>query len=133
MKWNILLVEDDEISIFLSTRLLEKKKECSSLKVAKNGKDALDYLFNCRTQAQGCPDLILLDINMPIMDGFEFLRHYVDLDFFTKEKAQIVLLSSEPGRLNGVVKEGFIFSQIAKPLTIEKIDELFALLDKQEK
>lgn len=127
MKWNILLVEDDEISAFLSTRLLEKKGRCSLLEVAKNGQEALDYLYNCRSTLQ-FPDLILLDVNMPIMDGFEFLRQYANLDLKTRERIPVILLSTDPGRL-AESRSDFILTQIAKPLTIEKVNELFDTLD----
>ena len=72
----ILLVEDDETTNFLHRRLLNRMAAADNIAQAGNGEEAINYL---RTLAAGpghTPLLILLDIKMPVMDGFEFLEAF---------------------------------------------------------
>lgn len=68
----MLLVEDNSSDVFLIRRALEHAKVLHNLHVAADGKEALDFLRD--TKDVSCPDLILLDLNMPGMNGFEFLE-----------------------------------------------------------
>jgi len=125
MKLKVLLVEDDEVSTFLSNRLLAKIGRCSKVDVAQNGQEALDYLSRCTSTGNSYPDIILLDVNMPMMDGHEFLDHFVQLDFIDREKTHIVLLSTNP--LVEERKDNAVLAQLVKPLTIEMAEEIFRL------
>jgi CheY-like chemotaxis protein len=70
----ILLVEDDPDDIFLLTHALTRRFNRTQIEVAHNGREALDHLAQFDTlQAKGCPSLILLDLNMPFMDGYGLL------------------------------------------------------------
>lgn len=70
----ILLVEDDEDDRMIIGRALRGAPIMVRVDVATNGREALDYLEQCASQPDGkLPDMILLDINMPVMDGNEFL------------------------------------------------------------
>jgi CheY-like chemotaxis protein len=88
---NVLLVDDDEASTFVTRKMLEKLAVAESINVACNGQMALQYM---RTHggAPTCPSLILLDINMPLMNGFEFLEHLRAVPLI--QPVRIVLLSS---------------------------------------
>ena len=71
---HILLVEDNEGDVHLTMEAFEECKVKTTISVARNGKEALDFLFQrgAFTEAKR-PDLILLDINIPIFDGYEVL------------------------------------------------------------
>ncbi|MDO8965606.1 MAG: response regulator [Algoriphagus sp.] len=71
----ILLVEDNEGDILLTTEALEECKVGNELKVLRNGNDALNFLVTCsQTNKNELPDLILLDINLPKKNGHEVLQ-----------------------------------------------------------
>ncbi len=127
----ILLVDDDETTNFLHRRLLTRLDVVKQIAVATNGEEALDYLqSNCQlpfTNA-GCPLLIFLDIKMPVMDGFDFLREYEQLAPNLNPDIRIVMLSSSANpqdleRLKGFSKE---YKYYFKPLSTEIIKEVIA-------
>ena len=88
----ILLVDDDEPTNFLNKMTLEQTGCTRHISVAQSGQEALDYLRGCGVDSgkQPRPDLIFLDINMPAMDGWEFLDRYRSLP--SAQKADIVLI-----------------------------------------
>lgn len=121
---SILLVDDDETTNFVNQMLLEDMAVAQRVLVANNGKEALD-LIRLQSDDGYFPELILLDINMPVMDGFEFLEAYEAQAFAWKQSVTIFVLttSTNPGdiaRLNETPINGFL----NKPLTEEKVFHL---------
>lgn len=89
----ILLIDDDEPTNFLNKLTLEQTGCTRTIHVAQSGQEALDYLLNINGDAMPTnqrPDLIFLDVNMPAMDGWEFLERYRSLP--PERKADIVLI-----------------------------------------
>ncbi|HEX9511781.1 MAG TPA: response regulator [Puia sp.] len=90
----ILLIDDDEPTNFLNRMTVEQTGCTRHVAVAQSGQEALDFLMGHRPAGNtaGCPhpDLIFLDINMPAMDGWEFLEKYKQLP--KEQKASIVLI-----------------------------------------
>jgi len=121
---HILLVDDDTINNFINEKLLKKLDIANKISVALNGEEAITLLKRiCDGQEDLlCPELILLDINMPVMDGFEFLEKYKGLNFPEKQSVIIVMLttSTNPNDTERLNKAG-ISGYINKPLTEDKI------------
>ncbi|MBS1605008.1 MAG: response regulator [Bacteroidetes bacterium] len=86
----ILLIDDDEPTNFLNKMTLEQSGCANHIRVAQGGQQALDYLEGCGRGDSPRPDLIFLDVNMPAMDGWEFLEKYKLLP--KGQKADIVLI-----------------------------------------
>lgn len=82
----ILLIDDDEPTNFLNKMTVEQTGCVQHVQVAQSGQEALDYLMGDHPR----PDLIFLDINMPAMDGWEFLEKYQLLP--KEQKAEIVMI-----------------------------------------
>jgi len=91
---NFLLVDDDDICIFIHRRVLELSGYCKSTHAASNGKRAIDFLNQTKTGRVPVPDVILLDLDMPLMNGIGFLEAFQLLECPDKKRIAIVLLSS---------------------------------------
>jgi CheY-like chemotaxis protein len=126
----ILLVDDDSTSNFLTQMILEDLQVTDTIIVKKNGQEALDYINeSCLEKGENCPELIFLDINMPIMDGFELLD---ELQLLNKlhnpaSPVTVVLLttSNNPKDIEKA-KAYNITYYIEKPLTEESIRHLLS-------
>ncbi|TGE25544.1 response regulator [Hymenobacter aquaticus] len=119
---SILLVDDDPITNFLNQRLLTELSLADKLLVALNGKEALALIEeHCPTD---CPDLILLDVNMPVMNGFDFLLAYEDLGVGQQQSIIIVLTTSLHPRDVERVATLNIAGFLNKPLTRDKVEEI---------
>jgi CheY-like chemotaxis protein len=86
----IMLIDDDEPTNFLSKMLIEEAHCAEHIQVAESGKMALDYL----SKSNVSPDLIFLDINMPAMNGWEFLDKYKELEKGKQGKIVIIMLTT---------------------------------------
>lgn len=117
---NILLVDDDNIFNFLNTKLLRQSGIADEIHTALNGKEALDLLNNYYTGAFALPDVILLDLNMPVMDGFAFLEAFKKLSLPRQEKVRIIIVtSSDNPKDRARAKEMGITLYLTKPLSKE--------------
>jgi CheY-like chemotaxis protein len=120
---SILLVDDDSTTNFLNKLLINRLQVVEQLLVAENGAEALALL-----QAVGTPDapdspaLVLLDVNMPVMNGLEFLEAYQFLPLAQRQTIVIVLLTTSvnPRDLSRVA-ELPVAGTLTKPLTEEKL------------
>jgi CheY-like chemotaxis protein len=95
----ILLVDDDEPTNFINRMIIEEAGCTIHIQIAESGRDALDYLSHCgkfadTPERNPCPDLILLDVNMPAMDGWEFLTQYKELSQAQKAEIVVVMLTT---------------------------------------
>lgn len=122
---HLLLVDDDPTTNFFNRHLLEKMGVSEVIHEAGNGQEALDKIEELRLLGEA-PDLILLDINMPIMNGFEFLEHYANLDQKIRESVVICMLTtslaqSDLDRSNEFAE---LNDYIDKPLSEVKVRDL---------
>lgn len=119
----ILLVDDDDTSNLLSTMVITDMEIAEDVDVAFNGEEAINYILeNCKNGGEKrCPELILLDINMPVMDGFEFLETYKE-KFDNRAQIPVVMLSSSNNQKD--YEKAFSYNVkgfIVKPLNEEKL------------
>lgn len=115
-------MDDDKICNFIAESTLNRLGVAKEVHSALNGQEALD-LFNGYFQGDvAVPDIIFLDLNMPIMDGFQFIDAFKKLDFPKKENILIVILTSSmnPQDIQQAKSLG-IDHYMAKPINEEKI------------
>ncbi|GAA4101138.1 response regulator [Mucilaginibacter panaciglaebae] len=125
---SILLVDDDEINNFISIKLIKKAVEHTAISACLNGRFAIDELVNIQKHDPSLlPDFILLDINMPIMNGWEFLDEYKRLNIDPEGKSKIYIISSSvfSNDINKARSYPLVKNFISKPLSVEKIKEMF--------
>lgn len=122
----ILLIDDDETTNYLNKRLIERLDIADSIDVVTNGEEALLYLRAIQTQGLPLPDLIFLDIQMPVMDGFEFLDTYQRLPQEVRDRMVITVLSSSASfsDLTRVKQYASVERHISKPLQEETVQEV---------
>jgi CheY-like chemotaxis protein len=118
----VLLVDDDNVSVFLSEKFIRSLDITHEIKIAPNGEMALKYLLECSSFGEPFPELILLDISMPVMDAFDFLQAYGNMNSDTIPKIAIAILttSSNPRDIERLTNFGIV-DYINKPLTHEKL------------
>lgn len=92
----ILLIDDDEPTNYLNNRIIERLDCSQHTQVFQSGRAALDYLSQCAQYDNDLPrpELILLDINMPAMDGWGFLEELQKLEHGQESKAVVVMLTT---------------------------------------
>lgn len=126
---NILLIDDDEISSIVSGTILREAKVAPQIHMAYNGRQGIDFLKNqCLPDKKTvfCPTLIFLDLNMPVMDGFEFLEEFNSNEQFRSVDTKIVVLTSSAHPRDREKAEKYpITGFITKPITFDKIRALF--------
>ena len=122
----ILLVDDDEPTNFLNKMVLEDVDCAKSIKVADSGVSALNYLEGTDNNDATSPELIFLDINMPAMNGWEFLEKYSGLDKQRKANVVIVMLTTSlnPDDRAKASKIPDVSGFETKPLTSEKLEAI---------
>jgi CheY-like chemotaxis protein len=125
---SILLIEDDEITNFLNQTVIEETGIAEEIVTALNGLEGLNYLQNL-TSPEQYPGLILLDINMPVMDGFTFLEEYNQLPIAQEANTTIVVLStsSNASDMNQIKSLG-IKTCLVKPLNDKDFRRVVAAL-----
>lgn len=121
MTKSVLVVDDDKICNFLTVNALKKAGIEGEIEVVINGLEAIKLLQGITSNF---PDLILLDINMPIMDGLEFLKNYESEGFIGKSKIAMYTSSIREADKEIAFKYGDVFDFINKPLTHEKLIDL---------
>lgn len=120
----LLLVEDDEHDIKITKRALAKAKSHFDMDVVRNGRECLDYL----EAAQQMPDLILLDMNMPIMDGHETLAELKKHDEW-KSLPVVVLTTSEADADIARAYTQQASCYIVKPVEFSKFENVVQTID----
>jgi CheY-like chemotaxis protein len=122
---SVLLVDDDSTNNFLNELLLKNLGVTDQLLVAENGTEALALLAR---EADAPPALILLDVNMPGMNGIEFLEAYQQLPAARRAATVVlVLTTSLAARDLGRLDELAIAGLVSKPLTKEKLAAILQL------
>ncbi len=126
----VLLVDDNDTDNFISKRIIEITKFAKRVEVRNSGKSALEYLEQSKDTPENLPDVIFLDINMPIVDGFVFLFEFEMFPDNIKNKCKVIILSSSNNKrdIAKIVDNEYVIKFITKPLTEKSLQEIQALL-----
>ncbi len=123
----VMLIDDNEIDNLINLKMVESIDMAYNIFVHSGAKSALEYLRNIEKIKEGAtkflPELIFLDIDMPIMDGFQFIDEFEKLSDETKEYCKIIMLTSslDPKDISKSKKNVYILTYLNKPLTQESL------------
>ena len=122
-KKNIWVVDDDNIYQIIIKKLIERSEMFSEISSFKNGKDAIDELYNNTKNIGGIPDIILLDINMPIMDGWEFMDELGVIKPKINAEIMVYIVSSSIAIEDKNKSKNYenILGYLSKPVTLDDL------------
>lgn len=122
---DVLLVEDDPITIMVCDRIIKMTSFADNVKSCENGKIAIDYLSNL-TDGKPSPTIIFLDINMPVMNGWDFLEEFDAIKSRFNPLPRIYLLSStvDPEDYKKARNFTLVEDFISKPLSKEALQKI---------
>lgn len=123
---NVLLVEDDPITIMVCERIITMSSFAANVTSCENGKLAIDYLKRFSGTAGNIPEIIFLDINMPIMNGWDFLEELENIKASFPKTPRIYILSStvDPEDYKRAKTFTEVIDFISKPLSKEFLDDI---------
>ncbi|MVO10272.1 response regulator [Flavobacterium sp. TP390] len=127
---NLTLVDDDDVFVFLTKKTIEQTHLVDLIRVFNNGMDALNFLKENKDNSAELPEIIFLDLSMPIMNGWQFLEEYTKLNPYIGKKISIYICSSSISQdditrakaINEVTD--YIIKPIAKTKLIDVIKNL---------
>ena len=125
---HVLIIDDDEINNFIATKLIDKLPPKAKVTTCLNGEIGLAYLKSCLLNNLELPDIIFLDLNMPIMNGWEFLDMYENSIKPSLSKDIIINIITSSVYNNDMLKSAtynFVNRFVSKPLNTEILKELF--------
>jgi CheY-like chemotaxis protein len=123
----VMLIDDNEIDNLINQKMIESIDLAENIFIHSGAKSALEYLKNIEKIKTGAesflPELIFLDIDMPLMDGFQFIDEFEKLSVGTKKYCKVVLLTSslDPKDIAKSKKNSYILKYLNKPLTQENL------------
>lgn len=124
----IAVIDDDEVFQLIIRKQIEMKNiECEIMNFF-NGQEAIDFFRNLDTDSDKTPDLVMLDVNMPVKDGWGFLEDYAQISAEIKDKVNLYMVTSSviQSDIDRAGDNQDIVGFVSKPLTNEKLDEIFA-------
>jgi len=132
---SILFIDDDPITLMLCKMVIKKASFSNEIATAKNGEEALLY-FNTLKQLDSNnefkkqPQLIFLDLNMPVMGGWEFLDSFSTADYADYNKTKVIILSStiDPEDLEKSKKYPMVIDFLSKPISKEMLEYLKSII-----
>lgn len=120
------IIDDDKIYVYGLKKMLSIHDFCKNVLIFNNGEEAIKYMKPLIVSNEGLPDIILLDINMPVMDGWEFLDEFIKIKPKIKKKITIYMVSSSINPID--IERAKSYSEVSnyfvKPIKMEDLAEI---------
>ncbi|EZH74961.1 transcriptional regulator [Aquimarina atlantica] len=125
---SVCIIDDDLIYINLISKIIELKKLSESVLVFNNGKEALDFFLQSLQQEENeeIPQIIFLDLNMPVMDGWEFLNAFSKIKDQIRKKIDLYVVSSsiDSRDIERAKSIDIVSDYLTKPITLDDFERI---------
>ena len=123
---NVLLVEDDPITIMVCDRIIKMSDFATNVVSCENGNTAIDHINKLVNEEKQFPEIIFLDINMPVMNGWDFLEEFEMIKDKISPMPRIFILSStvDPEDYKRAKSFSAVDNFISKPLSKEFLEQI---------
>ncbi len=123
------IIDDDNLYISLIKKIVDIKKLSETLLVFNNGKEALDYFTAIieNVSQNAFPEIILLDLNMPVMDGWDFLTQFTKINSPIDIKTTLYIVSSsiDPYEIEKAKSFSLVTDYLIKPIELSEFEAIF--------
>jgi CheY-like chemotaxis protein len=122
------LIDDSEVDLFVQKKFLEIRQFANQIVTFSSAKQALEVLTSGQDES---PGIVFLDLNMPMVNGFEFLEQVRETSVTVFDQMRVVILTSSNSLLDRERAQSFnnVISFIPKPLTVQGLDDLAKLIE----
>ena len=123
---SVMLVDDNEIDNIINEKIIEANSFAENILVFQTGQEALEYLQQNQDNENQLPEIVFLDINMPIMDGFQFLEDFEQFSEKVLDKCKIIMLSSSisPKDIDRAASSRYVKKYLNKPLNARYLEAI---------
>jgi CheY-like chemotaxis protein len=123
---SLTLVDDDDVFVFLTKKIIQQTNLVELIRVFGNGLDALNFIKENIQQPEALPEIILLDLSMPIMNGWQFLDEFTKINENIGKKITIYVCSSSisPDDIARARTISEVSDFIIKPITKDKLVDM---------
>ncbi len=118
------LVDDDPIVVFGLKKMMKLVEFCENFLVYSNGREALNALVSIFKSNEEVPELILLDLNMPVMDGWEFLEEFTKHEPPKEITIYILTSSIDPRDKERALQFSSVSNYVVKPVTLDQLEKI---------
>ena len=127
---HVCVIDDDPIYTYLTDKVMKMVDFSNHIEFFKDGEDALNSLKPRLRSGRNVPEIIFLDLNMPIIDGWQFLDEIVKINHKKKVIIYVVSSSIDPADTKRAESYSIVDKYVVKPITPEMLEELFAEMKK---
>lgn len=115
------IIEDEPMHLYITKKLLDLTGMVESLLIFSNGKEAYDKLKAIFKESEKLPEIILLDLNMPVWDGWQFLDEFTKIPIDTKVIIYILTSSNNPDDFKKAETYNIAKNYLVKPIRLEEL------------
>ena len=122
---SVCIIDDDSIYVYIVKRLMDECNFCDSIIEFENGKEGIEGIIDLNATKK-LPNIIFLDLSMPIMSGWEFLDAFAKTEISNKEDIKIIVMSSSinPNEIEMIKAYPMVTDYIVKPITPSDLDKI---------
>jgi CheY-like chemotaxis protein len=123
----VICIDDDPITLMLCKKVMERVEFASEINTLQNGEEAIKQFEDYeKIDTKNAPDMVFIDLNMPVMNGWEFLDEYFKREYHKKFKTHFIVLSStiDPKDVEKSKLYSMVVDFLSKPITKTMLEEL---------